>query len=136
MVMEYMDVGALTDLIGEEPQFRMTEPEIARVACDVLTALAFLHAADRIHRDVKSDNILINSRGEIKLADFGRAAQLTDASPKRNSVVGTPYWMAPELIRGEPYDVKVDIWSFGIVLIEMAEGEPPYMDLSALDVSG
>lgn len=69
------------------------------------------------------------------IADFGRAAQLSEEAPRRNSVVGTPYWMAPELIRGEAYDTKVDIWSFGIVLIEMAEGEPPYMDLPALKVS-
>ena len=76
----------------------------------------------------RSDNILVNSRGEVKLADFGYAAQLTKGRTERDTVVGTPYWMAPELIRGHPYGVKVDVWSTGIMLMEMCEGEPPYME--------
>jgi serine/threonine protein kinase len=80
----------------------------------------------------KSDNILISSDGGVKIADFGYAAQLTQQKQKRNTIVGTPYWMAPELIRGLNYDQKVDVWSLGIMMMEMAEGEPPYMEFPPL----
>jgi serine/threonine protein kinase len=76
----------------------------------------------------QSDNILLTIDGRIKLADFGYCAQLSSATQKRNSVVGTPYWMAPELIRGQDYDTRVDVWSLGVMAIEMAEGEPPYLE--------
>ncbi len=75
----------------------------------------YIHQKGRIHRDVKSDNMLINDSGAVKIADFGHAAQLTKEKVKRHTVVGTPYWMAPELIRGENYDERVDIWSLGIM---------------------
>ena len=74
----------------------------------------------------------MNLRGEVKLADFGYAAQLSKKKKQRNTIVGTPYWMAPELIRGQNYDTKVDIWSTGIMSIEMAQGEPPYMEFAPL----
>ena len=80
-----------------------------------------------MHRDIKSDNILVNSKGDIKLADFGYSAQLTQEKKARQTKVGTIYWMAPELIKGKTsYDSKVDIWSFGIFAIELADGEPPH----------
>ena len=85
-----------------------------------------------VRRAQKSDNILLNAKGEVKIADFGYAAQLTKKQKKRNTVVGTPYWMAPELIRGFDYGVGVDIWSTGIMVMEMAEGEPPYMEFPPL----
>ncbi|XP_063021204.1 serine/threonine-protein kinase PAK 1-like isoform X1 [Melospiza melodia melodia] len=96
-----------------------------------LQGLDFLHANDVIHRDVKSDNILLRTDGSVKLADFGLATQLTPEQSRRCSVTGTPWWMAPEVVTGQPYGPKVDIWSFGIVGIEMIEQEPPYLGESS-----
>lgn len=128
VVMELMDGGCLTEVLEQWPELKMSEGQIALVCRGTLSALAYVHSQHRIHRDIKSDNILVNSKGEVKLADFGYAAQLTRGRSERDTVVGTPYWMAPELIRGHQYGVKVDIWSTGIMLMEMCEGEPPYMD--------
>ncbi len=91
---------------------------------DVIT----FHFAHVLSAQRQSDNILLTIDGHIKLADFGYCAQLSSATQKRNSVVGTPYWMAPELIRGQDYDTRVDVWSLGVMAIEMAEGEPPYLE--------
>ncbi|CAG8610394.1 5342_t:CDS:10 [Cetraspora pellucida] len=129
VVMEFMEVS-LADLIADELQ--MSELQIALVTQEILKALAYLHGQRRIHRDVRSDNVLLNARGDIKLTDFGHAVQLTDTEPHRKSFIGTPYWMAPEVIKTLPYDTKVDIWSLGVLLIEMAEGAPPYMDMPPL----
>jgi serine/threonine protein kinase len=87
-----------------------------------------MHEQFRIHRDIKSDNILISLDGSVKLGDFGYAAQLTQEHEARHSVVGTPSWMAPELVVGMDYGVSVDVWSLGIVAIEMVLGEPPYLN--------
>lgn len=129
VVMEFMDGGSLTDIISA---VRMTEPQIAMICREILKSLAYVHLLNRIHRDIKSDNILLTRAGGVKLADFGYCAQLTEKINKRNSVVGTPYWMAPELIRGMDYGTGVDIWSLGIATIEMAEGEPPYLEFPPL----
>jgi len=128
VILEFMGGGSLTEILEMFGFVKMTEPQIAYVTLESLKALNFLHNQFRIHRDIKSDNILLGDSGEVKLADFGFAAQLTLTQQKRNTVVGTPYWMAPELIEGHDYDAKVDIWSLGIMLMEMAEGEPPYME--------
>jgi len=132
VVMELMDGGCLTDVLEQFDSVRMNEGQIAHACLQTLRALAYIHRNHRIHRDIKSDNILLNSRGEVKIADFGYAAQLTQEQQKRRTVVGTPYWMAPELIRGHDYGIKVDIWSLGIMLMEMVEGEPPYMEFPPL----
>lgn len=132
VIMEYMDGGCLTDVLEQFETVKMTESQIARVCFETLKALSYIHSRHRIHRDIKSDNILLNMKGDVKLADFGYAAQLTQQQQKRRTVVGTPYWMAPELIRGHDYGVKVDIWSLGIMVMEMAEGEPPYMEYPPL----
>jgi hypothetical protein len=128
VVMEYMDSGCLADILEQFELIQLTEEQIAYVCAQTLNALAYLHSKHRIHRDIKSDNILLGSKGEVKLADFGYATQLTAERQKRMTVVGTPYWMAPEVIRGNKYDTKIDIWSLGIMLMEMAEGDPPYME--------
>jgi len=133
VAMEYMTGGCLTEVLEQHINgVRMTEEQIALVSLSCLRGLSYIHSLHRIHRDIKSDNILLNGDGSVKLADFGYAAQLTVEKSKRNTIVGTPYWMAPELIRGQNYDQKVDIWSLGIMCMEMAEGEPPYMDFPPL----
>jgi len=132
VVMEYMDGGCLTDILEQFEDIKMNEAQIALCCKETLRALSYIHSLHRIHRDIKSDNILLDVEGHVKLADFGYAAQLTQKHQKRNTVVGTPYWMAPELIRGHDYGTKVDIWSLGIMLMEMVEGEPPYMEFPPL----
>eukprot|EP01012_Entosiphon_sulcatum_P066081 TRINITY_DN95147_c0_g1_i1.p1 TRINITY_DN95147_c0_g1~~TRINITY_DN95147_c0_g1_i1.p1 ORF type:complete len:404 (+),score=73.27 TRINITY_DN95147_c0_g1_i1:56-1267(+) len=126
IAMELMSGGKLTDLIDAQKTF--PEDQIACFCAKILAGLAYLHNLGRIHRDIKSDNILINKRGEVKLGDFGFCATIGDGS-KRKTVVGTPYWMAPEVIKGQPYDFKADVWSLGILALELAEGEPPLLDL-------
>lgn len=132
VVMEYMAWGSLTDILEQFNHIKMTEEQMALICKSTLKALNAIHSSHKIHRDIKSDNILINEAGTIKIADFGFAAQLTNTKQKRKTVVGTPYWMAPELIQGIDYDSKVDIWSLGIMAMEMAEGEPPFMDFPPL----
>lgn len=126
IVMEYVGGGSLTDTIGVS--IEMPEVLIAYVCKQVLQGLSYVHRSHRIHRDIKSDNILVDSsEGKVKIADFGFAIGLTSDTSTRNSVVGTPYWMAPELIKGQEYGCGIDIWSLGITAIEMAQGEPPLM---------
>ena len=130
IVMELIDGGMLTDCCNTKVP--MPEPAIAFVCKKMLMALAYMHKQYRIHRDIKSDNVLVGTGGEVKVADFGFAVNLTSEKAKRTSVVGTPYWMAPELIKAREYDQEVDVWSLGITAIEMAEGEPPFMSEPAM----
>lgn len=126
ILMELVTGGCLTDILGPSTP-RWPEPHIAYVCREILVGLAFMHRNHLLHRDIKSDNVLVDMEGKVKLADFGFATGLTKEEDKRKSVVGTPYWMAPEVIQSLQYGTNVDVWSLGITAIEMAQGDPPFM---------
>ncbi|XP_013880110.1 mitogen-activated protein kinase kinase kinase kinase 4 isoform X7 [Austrofundulus limnaeus] len=134
LVMEFCGAGSITDLVKNTKGNQLKEDWIAYISREILRGLSHLHAHHVIHRDIKGQNVLLTENAEVKLVDFGVSAQLDRTVGRRNTFIGTPYWMAPEVIACDEnpdatYDYRSDLWSCGITAIEMAEGAPPLCDM-------
>ncbi len=131
IAMEYVDGGSVLDRLKNRT---LKESQVAVVCREVLLGLRYLAEEGKIHRDIKAANILLSTSGKVKLADFGASGQLTDTMTKCNTFVGSPYWMAPEIMTSGKYDGKADVWSLGITCLEMLNGKPPLQDIPPLKV--
>lgn len=135
IAMEFVDGGSVADKF-KNGKSTMKERDIATICRGVVAGLAFLQSMSKFHRDIKSANILLSRTGEVKLADFGAAKTLSDTVTKAKTFVGSPYWMAPEVLTDNGYDSKCDVWSLGITCIEMVNGRPPLCEIPPLKVIG
>jgi serine/threonine-protein kinase 24/25/MST4 len=133
IVMEFVDGGSLLDRMKKLGR-NLSEAEIAIVCREVLLGLQFLSLDGKIHRDIKAANILLSSTGQVKLADFGATGQLTETVTKCQTVVGSPYWMAPEILTGSKYNGSADVWSLGITCFELSCGRTPHSEVHPLHV--
>ncbi|GMG39015.1 unnamed protein product [Ambrosiozyma monospora] len=131
IIMEYLGGGSCSELLIAGP---FSEPVIGYIMHEILLALKYLHETGKIHRDIKAANVLMSKDGDIKIADFGVATQLSNNLSKRNTFVGTPYWMPPEIVKHRDYTFTADIWSLGITAIELAYGKPPLSEYHPFDV--
>ncbi|KAH3759820.1 Serine/threonine-protein kinase hippo [Pelomyxa schiedti] len=131
IIMEFCGAGSLRAVM-KNCQRTLNEREIAISVNHILHGLNYLHGIRKLHRDIKAGNVLVNENGVCKLSDFGVSGQLTDAHCRRHTMIGTPFWMAPEVIQDTGYDEHADIWSLGITCIELAEGQPPHFEESPI----
>jgi serine/threonine protein kinase len=135
IVMEYASGGSVRTLMKACKEGIVQEKYIVVITREMLLALSYLHRMGVIHRDLKAANVLITAIGKVMLCDFGVSALLATSQSKRNTLVGTPYWMAPEVAQPVPaYDTKADIWSLGITIYEMVTGSPPHSNLDGMKV--